>query len=323
MGRGQHHDLVYDDLQGTGEGDGPPPAFFMWRLAGATFDDNEGGAAHRHNFQEIIHVEAGEGLHRIDGQPVPLRPGTVALIAKGQVHDFEYARGLTGHVLRFTDDALPPDHPGAGAGAGVGAGPEARAALFHPLRVGDPLRLGPADRDAVAALIGLIAAEHDAGRSAPGQDGALRHLLAALLIRLERLRRMQDGNAAPDGAAAYGVPGAVAATRRDGLVYRDFLALLEERFRERHDVATYAEALLLTPDQLSRGLAAASGRTAKQLIAERVALEARRLLRYTPLSVKEIADDLGYGDQFRFSRAFKAATGLSPQAFRDRHRKTP
>lgn len=46
-------------------------------------------------------------------------------------------------------------------------------------------------------------------------------------------------------------------------------------------------------------------------------LEARRLLGFTPLSVKEIAARLGYADPFHFSRAFKGATGLSPQAYRE------
>ncbi len=297
MGR----NLTYDDLQGTGDGE-TPPQFFMWRLDDQSFDVDEAGA-HRHNFQEVILVESGDGLHRIDGQPSTLVPGSIALIAKGQVHEFDYARSMSGFVLRFADDMLPP-----GVLAG---GPDVRARLFHPLGVGRALRLGPADREEIGALFRLIFAEHERP-DATGQDGVLRHLLAALLVRLDRLRQEQHRDDAPGEDAA----------RRDALVYQDFLALLERRYRERRDVASYAEALLLTPDQLSRALAAATGKTAKQLIAERVALEAQRYLQYTSLSVKEIADELGFGDQFRFSRAFKAAVGVSPQAFRDGRRKT-
>lgn len=44
--------------------------------------------------------------------------------------------------------------------------------------------------------------------------------------------------------------------------------------------------------------------------------KAKFLLQTTPLSIFQIAQHLGYTDQFYFSRVFKAKTGLSPQKFR-------
>jgi AraC family transcriptional activator of pobA len=49
-------------------------------------------------------------------------------------------------------------------------------------------------------------------------------------------------------------------------------------------------------------------------------LEARRLLRFTGMSIGEIAFQTGFADQFYFSRAFKRHTGEAPKAFRDRVR---
>jgi AraC-like DNA-binding protein len=43
---------------------------------------------------------------------------------------------------------------------------------------------------------------------------------------------------------------------------------------------------------------------------------AAELLRNTKLLVKDVAKSLGYADAFHFSRAFKIALGVSPQAFR-------
>lgn len=43
---------------------------------------------------------------------------------------------------------------------------------------------------------------------------------------------------------------------------------------------------------------------------------AQPLLRRTELSVKNIADDFGFADQFHFSRVFKRITGVSPLAYR-------
>ena len=42
---------------------------------------------------------------------------------------------------------------------------------------------------------------------------------------------------------------------------------------------------------------------------DRVILEAVRLLRFSDLSIKEIAARLGFGDQFAFSKAFKRQRG--------------
>jgi AraC family transcriptional regulator, arabinose operon regulatory protein len=44
---------------------------------------------------------------------------------------------------------------------------------------------------------------------------------------------------------------------------------------------------------------------------------ASQLLRVTPLTVKQIAHQVGFANQFYFSLRFKKATGLSPTAYRD------
>ena len=68
---------------------------------------------------------------------------------------------------------------------------------------------------------------------------------------------------------------------------------------------------------LSRALSLLTGRATKELITDRRMLEAARLLRFTDLSVGEIAFRAGYEDQLYFSRAFKRHAGASPQAYRE------
>jgi AraC family transcriptional activator of pobA len=50
-----------------------------------------------------------------------------------------------------------------------------------------------------------------------------------------------------------------------------------------------------------------------------VLLEAARLLRFSDLTIKEIAARLGFSDQFAFSKAFKRQRGESPLDFRGRY----
>jgi len=84
----------------------------------------------------------------------------------------------------------------------------------------------------------------------------------------------------------------------------------------------YADALGVPSAALSRALAAVTGRSTKELITDRLMLEAMRLLRFTDLSVGEIAYELGFADPFYFSRAFKRNAGHAPMAYRDVARST-
>lgn len=59
------------------------------------------------------------------------------------------------------------------------------------------------------------------------------------------------------------------------------------------------------------------GKTPTQLLQERTILEAKKQLHLTNQSVKEIASNLGFEDEFYFSRYFKNAVGISPTFYRD------
>src|SRR3954462_5392163 len=69
---------------------------------------------------------------------------------------------------------------------------------------------------------------------------------------------------------------------------------------------------------LARALGHVTGRTTKELVTDRVMLEAARLLRFTDLTVQEVAHRTGFRDPLAFARAFKPPQGQPPQAYRAR-----
>ena len=73
----------------------------------------------------------------------------------------------------------------------------------------------------------------------------------------------------------------------------------------------------ITPKHLSQTVKNLSGKTAKELIQDRVVLEAKRLLLHTPLSIKEIAYQLGFEEPLHFSAFFKNRAGVSPTFFKE------
>ena len=100
-------------------------------------------------------------------------------------------------------------------------------------------------------------------------------------------------------------------------VHRRFTELLEQRYARHHDAVHYADALAMPRAALSRVLVELTGRTTKDLILDRVMLEAARRLRFTDLTIGEIAHEVGFTDQMYFSRAFKRHFGKPPTSYRD------
>jgi AraC family transcriptional activator of pobA len=131
-----------------------------------------------------------------------------------------------------------------------------------------------------------------------------RHLLASVLLWAQRWREAQL-----EGRGASGP---------DVELHREFVELLERDFATSHEAGHYAAELGTTTGTLSRLLTRLTGRSTKQLIMDRVILEAVRLLRFSDLSIKEIAARLGFTDQFAFSKAFKRQRGEAPLDFRER-----
>jgi AraC family transcriptional activator of pobA len=249
---------------------------------------------HRHDYHELIWMREGEAMHLLDGQPVSIEPGTISVIARGQVHVFERARGLTGVIVRFGEELL---YDGATARTNPASLLAARSERL--------VRVPESESDRVEAILDMLSAELARQPDARSID-LQRHLLSSLLLLVERWHEDEH-------AEVRGVDAAAQLQRR-------FARLLERDFTAHHDTGHYADALGVPRAVLSRSLAEVTGHTTKELITDRVMLEAARLLRFTDRSVNEIAHEVGFDDQLYFSRAFKRQRGEAPTAYRERVR---
>ncbi len=92
---------------------------------------------------------------------------------------------------------------------------------------------------------------------------------------------------------------------------------IEENFRTKHSPAEYAEMLHITPKALAKITKTHFNKTLSSLINERIVIEAKRELYLTNKTVKEIANELGYEDEYYFSRFFKVNADVSPQLYRE------
>ena len=96
-----------------------------------------------------------------------------------------------------------------------------------------------------------------------------------------------------------------------------FQNLVERYFKEERAVSFYAAKVGLTTNTFSKKIKQQFGKTPSKLIQDRVVLEAKKLLHLTNKSVKEVAGELNFQDEFYFSRYFKKEIGFSPQHYRE------
>lgn len=99
-------------------------------------------------------------------------------------------------------------------------------------------------------------------------------------------------------------------------VMQKFRILAERNFRKYHLVKEYASLLSVTPENLNEISKKQTGKTASEIISDRLMLEAKRLLLYSDLKAKEIAYFLNFQDPSYFNKFFKNSTGHTPSGFR-------
>lgn len=149
----------------------------------------------------------------------------------------------------------------------------------------------------------LVAMARESREREEGWVRVIRRSLQIFLIKLERLRVHPSKPPQVESDPALQLT-------------RSFSRLVEKRYTKRVAVTDYADELGVSESYLKRCLKRITGKTAGQLHRQRLLLEAGRLLHYSPLTVSEIADRLGFDDLSYFTRFFRQQMGLSPTEFR-------
>lgn len=134
------------------------------------------------------------------------------------------------------------------------------------------------------------------------QGEMMRMLLKRLIIKLTRIGKSQYLNKD--------------ITNDDYDLVRQFNLLVEKHYKTHHQVQDYADLLAKSPKTLSNLFSKNKVSSPLSLIQQRIALEAKRMLRYTDFSASEIAYELGFKEPSHFSRLFKKVVGESPSVFR-------
>jgi AraC family transcriptional regulator, transcriptional activator of pobA len=238
-------------------------------------------APHRHEqFFQLLFVTAGGGRALLDGAEIDLAPPVAVVVPALTVHGYNFTTDVDGVVLTLMESDVTD----------LGLPFAVPMVIPGAAPIGEELRRLIAEADSPDA----------------GHDLALRALVNLLLVALHRAGHdLMDAGQRTDRARNH---------------VRRFRMQVDRRFRETRRIADYADAIGISATHLNRVCREVLGSSALMVIERRIALEARRQLRFSELSIKQIANDLGYDDPAYFSRFVTRALGVPPSLYRARSR---
>lgn len=136
------------------------------------------------------------------------------------------------------------------------------------------------------------------------QADILQNLLHNFLLHSERERRKQNFTEIKKGVDLDYV-----------MLFKD---LLETGYKSHKQVNYYAKQIIITEKRLNQATTNVLGKTPKEIIDDRVLLEAKRILAHTNESVKEISYHLGFEEPTNFIKYFKKHSSITPIEFREK-----
>ncbi len=250
----------------------------------------------RNNFYSVIWVKQGEGKLKADFSEYAFTKDSLFTFSPYQPYMFSAGNDLSGYAIYFHPDFFCiHKHHEEVACHGV---------LFN--NIYQP-PFTPVD-DVSAATFKMVIDQMKTEMQTPAlaQCELLVSYLKIFLITATRLKTESLSSAQKP------LPG-----KKEPFILQNLKEAIEKHFKTKHSAGHYAEMLNISPKALAKITKVHFNKTLTELISERIIIEAKRELYLTNKPVKEIAYELGYDDEYYFSRFFKTNADISPQIYRD------
>lgn len=251
-------------------------------------------SAHRINFYLILWIQNGSPTHMVDFKPITLNPHSILFVPKNCVNIFDTA-DYDGTLIMFTDNFFCENKTDTQFLQST--------VLFNELYEIPQVLLNQTTGDLSSVLLAMKK-EFSYPKNNIQYD-ILRNYLRNFLLISEREKCRQ------------GFEEIKASADLDCIL--SFKNLLENNFKIHKSVGNYASQLNISEKRLYRMTSAILAKSPKEIIIDRVLLEAKRLLVHTHLSIKEIAYNLGFAEPTNFTKYFAKHTKNTPTEFRDKY----
>lgn len=267
-------------------------AFRLW-----SFEDNSlFDHIQRLNYYSIILVNKGIGNLKADFSSYPLNDMSLMCFAPFQPFMITAEKPFSGIMISFHPDFFCiHKHQKEVACNGV---------LFNNIYEPPVITILEKEFDALLSIYEQMKVEMQ--NAALAQYELLVSYLKILLINASRLKVSRDLKAT-----------AVLTELKEPFILHTLKNAIEDNYKTKHAPAEYADILNISSKALAKITKIHFNKTLTDLIAERIVIEAKRELYLTSKPVKSIAYELGFNDEYYFSRFFKKNAEVSPQLFRD------
>jgi AraC family transcriptional regulator, transcriptional activator of pobA len=131
----------------------------------------------------------------------------------------------------------------------------------------------------------------------------LQSLLLSLLFKLKNINEAYSTERSP-------------ISKKQDLLLR-FKNLVNNCYLTQKQVSDYAAKLFVTANYLNECVKEQTGKTAKEIITEKIIIEAKKALQFSDDDVAQVAYNLGFDEPTNFIRFFKAHTSMTPKAFKN------
>lgn len=256
-------------------------------------DDSYFSNLKNQNFYSMILVTEGKGKLRADFSEYEFHPDCIICFSIYQPFMIKAEAGFKGILINFHPDFFCiHKHHHEVACNGV---------LFNNIYESPVIQLLPEELSALLALANQLTIEVQ--HAAIAQYELLISYLKIFLINASRIKldhRMQK----------------VVRNEKEPFILQTLKDTIETHYKTKHSAGEYANLLNISTKALNRISKGYFNKTLTNLIAERIIIEAKRELYLTTKTVKTIAYELGFQDEFYFSRYFKSNADVSPQLYR-------
>lgn len=244
----------------------------------------------RIDFFMLLLVTSGQGLHTVDFIQHPISSNTFIFVRPGQVQQWLLDSRYSGLVLLIQPDAIPS------------ISNQQNSQFLSLLDWQVFSKLPSSVSSELLTAFSQLRIDIDTFNQSEDDIFLIRHHVFVMLLRIGRWQR--------ELLATRGLP------EQQIKIYHLFLKELEKHYSQQHHLAFYIERLGYSASTIRRACLAAEGRNAKLVIDRRIALEAKRLLVHSMLSIATIAHQLGFSEPSNFVKFFKRLVKVTPAKFR-------
>lgn len=254
---------------------------------------NQTDVPHRHNYYTVLWSQNDSGKHIIDYKEYEMLANDIFFVTPGQVHQVLHKNEPKGVVILFTCQFMEKNY--------INQNFINNLNLFSEIEDSPPIRI---DNKSSKKLQLITSQMFDSFN----EDDEFRFDTIGAYLKLFLI---ECNKFAPSLKSDN-----TQAIQSSKSIVRKFKEILENNFTQTHKVNDYADKLNISPDYLNTIVKSSIGKTAKELIQQRIILEAKRYGLHSNLSTKEISYKLGYDEPSNFSRFFKKYEGISFAEFR-------